>query len=40
MIKIVDPSDFNFDQPIMSMVDVHRNGVDKSWLEKSAAVLT
>jgi len=40
MIKIVDPSDFNFDQPIMSLVDVHRDGVDKAWLEKSAAVLT
>jgi len=40
MIKIIDPAGFNFDQPIMSLVDVHRNGVDKSWLQKSAAVLT
>ena len=40
MIKIVTPSAFDFDQPIMSLVDVHKNGVDQSWLRKSAAVLT
>lgn len=40
MLKIVAPSDFNFDQPIMSIVDMHSRGVDKGWLRKSAAVLT
>ena len=40
MIKIVTPSAFDFDQPIMSLVDVHSNGIDKSWLRKSAAVMT
>ena len=40
MIKVVDPAGFNFDQPIMSLVDVHSRGVDSSWLTKTAAVLT
>lgn len=40
MIKVVMPSSFNFDQQVMSLVDVHSRGVDHSWLKKSAAVLT
>lgn len=40
MIKIVDPSGFNFDQPITSLVEVHSRGIDSGWLKKSAAVLT
>ena len=40
MIKLVDPSGFNFDQPIMSLIDVHSRGIDSGWLKKSAAVLT
>ncbi len=40
MIKVVMPSSFNFDQQVMSLVDVHSKGVDSSWLRKSAAVLT
>lgn len=40
MIKIVTPSSFNFDQPVMQLMDVHSQGIDSSWLRKSAAVLT
>jgi len=40
MLKIVLPSSFDFDSHVMSIVDVHSRGVDKSWLSKSAAVLT
>lgn len=40
MIKVVMPSSFDFDQQVMSLVDVHSKGVDHSWLKKSAAVLT
>jgi len=40
MIKVVLPSSFNFDQQVMSLVDVHSKGVDHSWLKKTAAVLT
>ena len=40
MIKVVMPSSFNFDQQVMSLVDVHSRGIDNSWLKKSAAVLT
>jgi intein/homing endonuclease len=40
MIKIVTPSAFDFDQPVMSLMNVHSKGVDRSWLQKSAAVLT
>lgn len=40
MIKVVLPSSFNFDQQVMTLVNVHSRGVDSSWLKKSAAVLT
>lgn len=40
MIKVVSPSAFDFDQPVMSLMHVHSKGVDRSWLQKSAAVLT
>ena len=40
MIKVVMPSSFNFDQQVLSLVDVHSKGIDHSWLKKSAAVLT
>jgi hypothetical protein len=40
MIKVVLPSSFNFDQQVMSVIDVHSKGVDSCWLKKSAAVLT
>ena len=40
MIKVVMPSSFNFDQQVMSLIDVHSRGVDSCWLKKTAAVLT
>ena len=40
MLKVISPSSFDFDQPVMSLVDVHSRGVDNTWLRKSAAVLT
>ena len=40
MLKVISPNDFNFDQNVMSIVDLHSRGVDSTWLSKSAAVLT
>lgn len=40
MIKIIPPGSFNFDDPVARLVDVHSRGVDHSWMQKRAAVLT
>lgn len=40
MIKIIPPGSFNFDDPVARLVDVHSRGVDQSWMQKRAAVLT
>lgn len=40
MFKIITPMGFNFDRPVMSLMDIHSRGVDDGWLSKSAAVLT
>lgn len=40
MIKVIPPGSFSFDDPIARLVDVYSQGVDKSWMQKRAAVLT
>jgi len=40
MIKVIRPSDFDFDAPVARLMDVHSRGVDRSWMQKRAAVLT
>lgn len=40
MIKIIPPGSFSFDDPVARLVDVHSRGVDSSWMQKRAAVLT
>lgn len=40
MIKVVRPSDFDFDMPVVRLMDVHSRGVDRAWMQKRGAVLT
>ncbi len=40
MIKLINSDSFKHNMPALSLIDVHRRGVDSSWLEKRAAVLT
>jgi hypothetical protein len=40
MIKVIFPQSFNFGEPVAKLVDVHSKGVDGSWMQKRAAVLT
>lgn len=40
MIKVILPSGFNFDEPVVRLMDVHSRGVDRSWMQKRGAVLT
>lgn len=37
MIKVIFPDNYNFQDPVASLVDVHSKGVDKSWIEKRAS---
>jgi hypothetical protein len=37
LIKITTPDSFDFGDPVARLVDIHRGGVDKSWMTKSAA---
>lgn len=39
-MKIVLPHAFNLGVPVARIVDLHRGGVDKDWMQKCAAVLT
>jgi len=39
MFKLIEPSDFDFNEPCTSILPVHSRGVDNQWLKKSAAVL-
>lgn len=38
--KVIEPSDFPKFDKIASLINIHRGGIDRQWLSKSAAVLT
>lgn len=40
MIKVIPSGSFCFDDPVARLVDVHSRGIDSSWMQKRAAVLT
>lgn len=40
MIKVILPSSFNFEVPVVRLVDVHSRGVDHTWMQKRGAILT
>ena len=40
MLKLVLPHAFNLGVPVARIVDLHRRGVDRDWMQKRAAVLT
>lgn len=40
MIKIIEPSSWDFDDPITSLVKIHSRGIDGEWMHKRAACFT
>ena len=36
--KLILPHNFNLDEPIAKMIDVHSKGIDKGWMQKRAAM--
>lgn len=40
MIKVILPSSFDFEVPVVRLMDVHSRGVDHSWMQKRGAILT
>jgi len=40
VIKVIPSGSFNFDEPMARLVELHSRGVDHSWMQKRAAVLT
>jgi hypothetical protein len=40
MLKVVVPHGYGAGEPVARLIDVHSRGVDRSWMQKRAAVLT
>jgi hypothetical protein len=40
MIKVILPSSFDFEVPVVRLMDVHSRGVDRAWMQKRGAILT
>lgn len=40
MIKIIDPASFAHNDPVVSLMELHSRGPDRSWMSKRAAMFT